>query len=101
MPLGAAANVASPDYSGHMSTGSTPADTTPDAWGIMVDRFASMTIAERACVAQELNDMCTAMAIAGIRHERGDVSDDELRRHLAERRYGKSLADEVYGARPA
>ena len=83
-----------------MSTGSIPADTTPDAWATMLDRFASMTIVERAHAAQKLNDMCTTLAIAGIRHYQGDVSDDELRWHLAARRYGKSLANEVYGPRP-
>lgn len=82
-----------------MATGSIPADTTPDAWTIVLDRFTSMTISERAQAAQELNDMCTTMAIVGIRHYQGDVSDDDLRWHLAARRYGKSLADEVYGPR--
>jgi len=83
-----------------MSTGSIPADTTDDAWAIVVDRFASMTIAERANAAQELNDMCTDMAIAGIRHYHGHMTGDELRWHLAARRYGKSLANEVYGLHP-
>ena len=58
-----------------------------------------MTIDERAAAAQELNDMCTTLALAGIRAQHGDVTGDDLRWHLAFRRYGKSLADEVYGPR--
>lgn len=58
-----------------------------------------MTIAEQANVMEELNDMCTTLAIAGIRHRHGDVSDQDLRWHLVARRYGSELADEVYGPR--
>ena len=83
-----------------MSTAWLPADTSPSAWAIMLDRFTAMTIAQRAQAAQGLNDMCTEIAIAGIRHYHGDVSDDDLRWHLASRRYGRSVANEVYGARP-
>lgn len=84
-----------------MSIGSIPADTSPSAWAIALERFALMTIGERARAAQELNDMCTTMAIAGIRHYHGDVNEDDLRWHLAARRYDRSFADEVYGSRPS
>ena len=67
---------------------------------MMIDRWKTMTVFERARAFQELNDMCTALALAGIRHQHGDVSDEDLRWHLAARRYGRTLADEVYGARP-
>lgn len=79
--------------------GAIPADTTADAWAILLDRFSSMAIADRAHAAQELNDASTEIAIAGIRCYHGDVTDDDLRWHLAARRYGKSLANEVYGPR--
>ncbi len=65
----------------------------------MVERFAAMTISERALVAEELNEMCTTLAVSGIRAQHGDVSDDDLRWHLAFRRYGKAVADNAYGAR--
>ncbi len=42
-------------------------DTSPHVHALMMARFTSMTIAERAEAAQELNDMCTTIAIAGIR----------------------------------
>jgi hypothetical protein len=58
-----------------------------------------MTVAERAQVAADLNEMCTKLAIAGIRARHGELADDDLRWHLASRRYGDALADDVYGAR--
>ena len=58
-----------------------------------------MTMQERAIKAQELTDMCTMLAIAGIRAQHGRLSDDDLRWHLASRRYGRALADEAYGPR--
>lgn len=58
-----------------------------------------MTISERARVAADLNEMCTDLALAGIRKQHGDLPDEDLRWHLACRRYGKALADEVYGPR--
>lgn len=76
-----------------------PADTTPEVHSMMIERWKSMTVVERAQLFRELNDMCTTLAIAGIRHQHGDVSDDDLRWHLAARRYGRALADEVYGPR--
>ncbi len=76
-----------------------PRDTSRHVHAMMMDRFASMTINERAATAEELNDMCTTLAIAGIRSQHGDVTGDDLRWHLAARRYGKSLADDVYGPR--
>lgn len=82
-----------------MSAAPISSDTSVDARSLMVQRFAGMSIPERALVAEELNDMCTTLAVAGIRSQYGDLSDDDLRWHLARRRYSKALADEAYGAR--
>ena len=86
-------------YSGTMLTDSLPADTSSAAQAIVLERLTSMTMSERANAAQELNDMCRTLSIAGIRAQHGEVTGDDLRWHLAFRRYGKSLADEVYGTR--
>lgn len=82
-----------------MLADSPSSDTSSAAQAIVLARLKSMTLAERAHAAQELNDMCTTLSIAGIRSQHGEVTGDELRWHLAFRRYGKSLADEVYGFR--
>ena len=67
----------------------------------MMARFESMTHAERATIAAELNEQCTNLALAGIRSQYGDLGDEDVRWHLAMRRYGEDLANEVYGARIA
>ena len=86
-------------YSECMSAAAIPSDTSAHARSLMVERFAAMSTTERARVAEELNEMCTTLAIAGIRSQHGDLSDHDLRWHLAFRRYGKALADDAYGAR--
>lgn len=92
-------HVASLRYCWGVSNASFSRDTSPHAHNLMLARFASMTIEERAQATQELNDMCTSLAVAGIRAQHGDVTEDDLRWQLAARRYGESLADEVYGSR--
>ena len=59
-------------------------------------RFVAMTPAERATLAEQLTSDCTALAIAGIRATHGELSDADLRYHLALRRYGRQIADQVY-----
>ena len=74
-------------------------DTNPAIDVVMMDRFASMTMAERAEVMNDLSEMCTKLALAGIRAQHGDLSIEDMRWHLCARRYGEALADEVYGPR--
>ncbi len=52
---------------------------------------------QKAELANQLTLDCTALALAGI-HARSDgLSQDAIRYQLALRRYGRKLADEVYG----
>lgn len=75
-------------------------DTSNEAQAMLDARFAAMTIAERATTAAQLCDATTTLAISGIHQAHPGLSDDDLRYHLALRRYGRPLADEVYGPRP-
>ena len=63
----------------------------------MTEKFAAMTAAERAVIAAELNDMCTKLALAGIRAQHGDLPEEQVRWHLVARRYGEQLANSAYG----
>lgn len=67
----------------------------------MRSKFQAMSVAERAAKLEDLNDLCTTLAITGIRRQHGDLNPADLRWHLAARRYGTALADEVYGPRHA
>ena len=58
-----------------------------------------MSIAERATASVEMTNTCTELALAGIRLHHGELDDDSIRWHLAARRYGAALANQVYGSR--
>ncbi len=79
------------------STIAIPLDTSQDVDQLMTEKFASMSVAERAVIAAELNDMCTKLALAGIRAQHGDLPEEQVRWHLAARRYGEQLANRAYG----
>jgi len=78
----------------------THTDTSVEARAALVSRFRAMSVAERATTFTELNDMCTELALAGIRRSHGELSPDAVRWHLTFRRYGRSLADEAFGPCP-
>lgn len=79
------------------STTTVPLDTSLEIDQMMADKFAAMTVAQRAVIAAELNDMCTKLALAGIRAQHGDLPEEQVRWHLAARRYGEQLANQAYG----
>ncbi len=79
------------------STTTIPLDTSRDVDQMMAEKFASMSVAERAVITAELNDMCTKLALAGIRAQHGDLPEGQVRWHLAARRYGEQLTNEAYG----
>jgi hypothetical protein len=55
-----------------------------------------MTIADRAEMLDQLCADVEALALAGIRAARPQLSEVEVRHELAVRRYGRDLADEAY-----
>ena len=57
-----------------------------------------MTMTERVTAIEALHRDCDALAVAGIRHTEPDANPGRLRYLLATRRYGRELADEVYGS---
>jgi hypothetical protein len=79
---------------------SIPADTDPAAFALLVDRWRSMSTAERAGLVEQLNADVERIAIAGIRSQYPDLSETGIRHELARRRLGADLADEAYGSLP-
>ena len=79
-----------------MALASIPADTSPEAFAVLVERWRSMSIAERVTLIEQLNADVELIAIAGIRMDRPDISEVELRYELARRRFGSKLADEAF-----
>lgn len=75
-----------------MDRRSIPADTVEDVSARQVEAWRSMTPTERADLARRLTNDVTRMAIAGIRAQYPDATDDEVRYELARRRYGEEVA---------
>jgi hypothetical protein len=75
---------------------SIPADTDPEAFGVLVDCWRSMTVADRVALVEQVNADVEMLAIAGIRSMRPDVDEHELLHALASRRFGAAIADDAY-----
>lgn len=82
-----------------ISPATLPRDTSLDADAVLFAKFASMSLQERAELMDDLSQMGTELATAGITAQNGPVEGDELRWHLCARRYGERLANEAYGRR--
>lgn len=86
---------------GRVAHVSMPADTDPAAFAVLVERWRSLSVAERVALIDQLNADVERMAVAGIRATNPDLTEPELRHELARRRFGAALADEAYRHRPA
>lgn len=75
---------------------SIPADTDPEAFRLLVERWRTMTVADRVSLVDQMNADVELLAVAGIMAKRPDLSQVEVRHELARRRFGSSLADEAY-----
>jgi len=75
---------------------SIPADTDPEAFRLLVERWRTMTVAERVALVDQINADVELLAVASIVAERPVLSEVEVRHELARRRFGSSLADEAY-----
>ena len=77
---------------------SIPADTEPAVFQVMVDRWRTMTMAERVQLIEQLNADVERLAVAGILAGDPDLSELQVRHELARRRFGAALADDAYAS---
>jgi hypothetical protein len=73
-------------------------DTSPDAQRILVERWRTMSPAEKAQIVTLLARDCERLALAGIRSQRPGLDARGERLLLAVRRLGRDLAMRAYGA---
>ncbi len=79
-----------------MAQVSIPADTDPAAFAVLVERWRSMSVAERVDLVDQVTADVERMARAGIRATHPEMTEPEIRHELARRRFGAALADEAY-----
>jgi hypothetical protein len=75
---------------------STALDTSSETRRIQLDRLRSMSAVERMELSEVMWRDCDTLAREGIRQQHGDVTPERMRFHLLERRYGRSLAEQVF-----
>lgn len=81
-----------------MAYPSVPADTDPHTYEILVERWRSMSIMERATLVEQLYRDVELLARAGIFAQHPDFTEIEVRYESARRRYGSKLADAAYSS---
>ncbi|MFZ4515949.1 MAG: hypothetical protein ACOYN3_06525 [Acidimicrobiia bacterium] len=69
------------------------ADTSPDIAARQVTRWRERSPTERGVLADQRSRDVTQLAIAGIKRQRPEASDADIRRELIHRRYGNLFAD--------
>ena len=76
-------------------------DTSPEIRARMLELYARMTPSEKLRRVLALTETTWMMALAGLRQQHPGASEDELRRLLAQRLYGKELVpDQPPAAQP-
>ena len=72
-------------------------DTTPDAQRVYYQTLARMTPSQRVAIAMELTAAADELLRAGVRRRFPDADGEEFLYQLLRARYGRALADKVYG----
>jgi hypothetical protein len=80
-----------------MTGTSRPADTTPEAHGMLIASWRAMSIVERVALIGQLCEDVDRLGRADIIARDPTLTEAEISRALARRRYGSVLVDEAYG----
>lgn len=72
-------------------------DTSPEAEEVLFRLIRETPVWRKWELMDDLNRAARQLAVAGLRMEYPDASDEEIRRRLADRLLGEELAAEVYG----
>ena len=79
-----------------MTGTSRPADTTREVHDMLIASWRAMTVAERAALIRQLCADVDRLARAGIVAREPTLTEIEVSRALARRRYGSALVDAAY-----
>jgi hypothetical protein len=80
-----------------MAIRSIPADTTPEAFRVLVHAYRAMPAGRRLEMALQMSDDIMAVAAAGVRRRHPEYTDEQARLSLIRMRLGERLFREVYG----
>jgi hypothetical protein len=74
-----------------------PADTSPEAWRVLLDIYRRMTPDEKLQRTLEMSDFLRSVCEAGVRADYPEASDREVFLRVTQRTLGKELFAKVYG----
>jgi hypothetical protein len=74
-----------------------PADTSEHADEVQFEILRRMTVQQRAEVFTQMTLAVQELAMAGLRRQYPNATDDELRLRLAARRLGNDVVRKVWG----
>jgi hypothetical protein len=73
-------------------------DTAPEARRVQYDLYRRMPLGRRLELVFDMYDTGQRLALAGLRMQHPDASEEELWRLWARRHLGEELFERVYGA---
>jgi hypothetical protein len=77
-----------------------PADTSPEVFAMMVERWRSMPVSDKAELMEAMSIEVDQIARSGIRMREPNISRARENWLMMSRRYGRALAMEVLGTEP-
>jgi hypothetical protein len=77
-----------------------PADTSPEAFRVMVGIYRAMPASRRLELALQMSDEILEVAAAGIRQRHPEYTEEEVRRTLVRLRLGEKLFREIHDQTP-
>jgi hypothetical protein len=80
-----------------MTIRAIPADTTPEAFRVMVAAYRAMPPGRTLEMAMQMSDDIMEIAAAGVRQRHPDYNDKQVRMAVIRMRLGEKLFREVYG----
>jgi hypothetical protein len=73
-----------------------PADTTPEAWGVLLDIYRRMAPSRRLELALQMSDTLRRTVAAGVRSRHPDYSEEQVRLAVCRLWLGEQLFRQVH-----
>lgn len=83
-----------------MALNPIPADTSLEAFRVLIAVYRAMPASRRLELALQMSDDIMEVAAAGIRQRHPEYTPDEVRRALVRLRLGDKLFREIHGEAP-
>ena len=80
-----------------MTIRAIPADTSPEAFRVMVEAYRAMPGSRKMEMAMQMSDDIMEVAASGVRQRHPEYTEEQVRLVLIRMRLGEKLFREVFG----